>query len=79
MHSLLVTREALEPVQGSHLPFSRADSGRAAEGQNNGGETAVCCLAECMLGTKDDSCNEERDEDMGEKWIGGQWYILSYD
>ena len=79
MHSLLGTRAPLEPVQGSHLPAPAQTSDGGAQGQSNCGETAVCCLAECMLGTKDDSCNEERDEDMGEKWIGGQWYILSYD
>ena len=27
----------------------------------------MCCLAKCMLGTNDDSSNEERSEDMGEK------------
>lgn len=26
-------------------------------------------LAECILGVNDDSCNEERSEDIGDKWI----------
>ena len=43
-------------------------SGGGEQSQNGGGET-VCCLAKCMLGTADDSCNQERIEDMDEKWI----------
>ena len=38
-------------------PAQEQTSGGGAQGQNNGGET-VCCLAKCMLGTNDDSCNE---------------------
>ena len=43
-------------------------SGGGAIGQNNGGET-VCCLAKCMLGSNDDTHNEERSDYVSEKWI----------
>ena len=53
----------------AHIPPApEQTSGGGAQGQNNGGET-VCCLAKCMLGTNDDSCNEERSGCIGEKWI----------
>ena len=43
-------------------------SGGGAQGQNNGRET-VCCFAKCMLGTNDDTHNEERSDFVGEEWI----------
>ena len=43
-------------------------SGGGAQGQNNGSETRLF-IAKCVLGTSDHSCNEERSEDVGEKWI----------
>ena len=49
-------------------PAPEQTSGGGAQGQNNDDET-VCCLAKCMLGTNDDSCNEERSDCIGEKWI----------
>ena len=38
------------------------------QAKNNGGEI-VCCLAKCVLGTDDDTHNEERSDFIGEKWI----------
>ena len=49
-------------------PAPEQTSGGGAQGRNNDGET-VCCLAKCMLGTNDDSCNEERSDCIGEEWI----------
>ena len=49
-------------------PSREQTSGRGAQGQNNGGET-VCCLAKRMLGTSTDSCSDERNGGVGEKWI----------
>ena len=49
-------------------PAPEQTSGGGVQGQNNGGET-VYRLAKCMTGTNDDSCNEERRDCIGEKWI----------
>ena len=67
MHSFLGTWAQLEPMQGSHLPCSSADIRRRCARPKQ--QPWDCCLAKCMLGTNDDSINEERSEDMGEKWI----------
>ena len=42
-------------------PAPEQTSGGSAQGQNNGGET-VCCVAKRMLGTNDDTHNEERSD-----------------
>ena len=39
------------------------------QGQNNGGQTTVCCLAKCTLGANTDYYSEERSGGVGEKWV----------